>query len=245
METDFWIPRIQKCSRLVMVLIYFTGEAYRNCLMLVSCHRITERILDKSDRNLFYDHVWSFKGVVQESDSTIYVRFTMTTIFRKIFCTILQDHTRFCFKIMHGRTRILYDLCVWLLAVGSGNYERDDSDDDMVGDDSPATLSFNGRCGSSSNRKVRRPWSWSKIVEKVADTPKKMVRGLRPQQVSDQVRIVWSDSTFLSDIDWTCWIGTVRCSRSECAHWRDWRKCAQMRHSFSAVVHHSEIAVRA
>ena len=51
---------------------------------------------------------------MQESDRTIYVRFTKTTIFRKIFCTILQDHTRFCFKIMHGRTRIVYDQRVWL-----------------------------------------------------------------------------------------------------------------------------------
>ena len=107
-----------------MVLIYFTGEAYPNCLMFVSCHTITERILDKSDRNLFYDHVWSFNGVLQESCSMISVRFTKTTIFRKIFCTILQDHTRFCFKIMHGRTRIVYDQRVWLLAMGIDEYEQ-------------------------------------------------------------------------------------------------------------------------
>ena len=40
---------------------------------------------------------------MQESDSTIYVRFTKTTIFRKIFCTILQDHK--------------YDERVWLLVL--------------------------------------------------------------------------------------------------------------------------------
>ena len=107
-----------------MVLIYFTGEAYPNCLMFVSCHTITERILESNLIETYfmttYDHsTESCKNL----DSMICVRFSKTTIFRKIFCTILQDHTRFCFKIMHGRTRIVYDQRVWLLAMGLHTYD--------------------------------------------------------------------------------------------------------------------------
>ena len=36
-----------------MIQIYFTDEAYRNCIMFVSGDTINDRILDSSDRNLF------------------------------------------------------------------------------------------------------------------------------------------------------------------------------------------------